>query len=269
MPTRPLSDDEITKILSNPKSFNNLRDKTMFLLQLYTGLRGAEVCSLRLNQVYKPSFGSIRCLDIIGLDISQMKGKKKGRSIHVPSPLKDALNSWILEWERFINREITLKSSSLPKYTKGELYKENAKRQMKGLPLINLNSVETIEYNEMLFPSTKVSKKKRGFISVSRSSYNDILRDVFHRNDIIGADRELGTHSLRKSYIVDLYNNDKLKSDPLLLIKCTGHQRLETLQHYVGIHDDDVKNAQLRVHQNLLKNPSKEILLVHDEFDFK
>lgn len=251
MPTRPLEKEEISKIISNQKSFLNQRDRVMFLTQLYTGLRGAEVCSLRLNQIYKPSFNGIRSLGVINMDISQMKGKKRGRSIHIPLPLQEIFNQWGVEWSKFTGRVPTLKVISLPELTEEELFLENVKLANKKLPLLDSKQIKNIDYNEVVFPSLKVVKSKKGLIPVNRGSYNEILNKVFERNNILGADGELGTHSLRKSYIVDLYNNEKLKSDPLLLIKCTGHQRLETLQHYVGIHDDDVKNAQLSVHQFL------------------
>lgn len=214
--TRPLEKFELENILSNPYSFLNERDKALFYTQLFTGLRGSELTSLRINQVATHTRLGWKCFSTIKMDIDQMKGKKRGRVLNISDTLKKTI-------EEYLN----------------EKYKPFTGREPKD------------EY--FLSPSLKSKDKP-----LLCSTWNDILKDIFLRNDIVDGKGKLGTHTLRKVYVVNLYNNPLIRQDPLLLIKCTGHQRLETLQHYVSVHSEDVRDAQRNVFTDYFPREKRE-----------
>ncbi len=203
--TRPLEKIELTTILDNPKSFLNQRDKVLFYTQLFTGLRGSELTSIKIEQVATHTRLGWKVFPSLSMSKDVMKGKLRGRQINIADVLKKTLEEYLNNhYRKFADKE-----------PKSEYY---------------------------LFPSLKSKDKP-----LHCSTWNSILKDIFLRNEIVDDKRKLGTHTLRKNYVVALYNNPEIRSNFLLLLKCTGHQRPETLQHYVGIHADDVRDAQKNV----------------------
>lgn len=223
----------------------------LFLTQLYTGLRGAEGCDVRVNQVCSiDKKGRISIFPVLQMDKVQMKGGKKGRQIHLPATLQEALKEYLDKYSELYGVKLTTATFVLP-LTEQELYQENCRRYKKKIPqLKEEDGPHTQEYALQLFPSQKCAGRK-GLISLSRGSWHDIFKEVCRRNGIVGAKRTIGTHCLRKTYVCDLYNSEEMKRNPLLLMRCTGHSRFETLQAYVNIHDENVERAQHNVLSDL------------------
>jgi integrase len=178
---------------------------------LFTGLRGSELCSIKVKQIgTKTKYGWV-FNDSLTIDKNHMKGKKHARTMYLSNEVKDICKKYLIyEYKNFCDVDPT-----------PERY---------------------------FFPSLKSKDKP-----LLCSTWNEILKGILARNGIYDINRKLGTHSLRKTFVVDLYNNPELKSDPLLLIKCTGHQRVETLFSYVSVHTDDIKKAQMNVHSGLFE----------------
>lgn len=243
----------------------------MFFLSLMTGLRGFEVCGVRLRQVcsFNPTMTSIRVYSSIKLEKDQMKGGKFSRTIHLAPKLIDALEDYLQHWKVFAGRLPGPPLKRRRKYTLQEIEKENAKRRrkvamekLKGnkmkLTLLGTEDVFEEKFEDILFPSQKASRMMKGYQGISRSSYHDIIKDVFQKNGIADKARLLGTHSMRKSFVIDLYERQGYKGDLLTLMMITGHKRVDTLLHYIKSHTSEVKQAQTGIYGDLLETETEE-----------
>jgi integrase len=73
---RPLSDEEIVKVLDGFVGRHALRDKALFVLGIKSGLRISELLSLRVGDVYQ--YG--RMLDRVTIEKRNTKGKHKSKN---------------------------------------------------------------------------------------------------------------------------------------------------------------------------------------------
>jgi integrase len=208
--TRPLSKTELKQIIDNPKSFLNPRDKTLFFTQLFTGLRGSEVCSITVEQIGKKVRYGWVFNNPITMKKTQMKGKRHSRTAFLSPYLENILKTYLI----------------------------NHYEAFSGVP-------PTPE--KYLFPSLKCQDKP-----LLCSTWNEILKDIFIRNNIFDVRGKLGTHTLRKTYVVDLYNNKEVRSNPELFKKLTGHTNYNNISFYVGVYVDELKDAQTNVYSQIL-----------------
>ena len=91
--SRPLTDDEIRKVLTAFKGRYANRDRALFLLGVKTGFRIGELISLKLADVLSGD----QIVDRVSVKRCHMKGKVEGRTVIVNPEAKEALRIWVME----------------------------------------------------------------------------------------------------------------------------------------------------------------------------
>lgn len=86
---RPLTNEEVNLISS---SFDNIRDKALFVFSVYTGFRIQESLSLKVCDVYENE----ALKDRITVFKRNMKGKSSSRSVMLHDEVKKVLNQHII-----------------------------------------------------------------------------------------------------------------------------------------------------------------------------
>lgn len=81
---RPLKPDEVPRLL---EYLHTQRDRTLFLLCLYTGFRITEALSLRVRDVYKGG----QVMDHVTVSKRSMKGKRRSRAMALHENVASAL----------------------------------------------------------------------------------------------------------------------------------------------------------------------------------
>lgn len=88
MKCKPLSQHEVTKILAELRT---TRDKTLFVLAVYSGLRISELLSLKVSAVRQ--HGEIR--NSVSVQRRNVKGKRESRTVALHKEAKRFLESYI------------------------------------------------------------------------------------------------------------------------------------------------------------------------------
>lgn len=91
--SRPLTDEEIRKVLSTFKGRFINRDRALFLLGVKTGFRIGELISLKVSDVINGD----QIVDRVSVRRCHMKGKIEGRTVIVNAEAKEALQIWVKE----------------------------------------------------------------------------------------------------------------------------------------------------------------------------
>jgi len=86
---RPLSDDEIVRLLEACQGRYRTRDVALILMGLHTGFRISELLSLRVNQIWDGK----EIARIVHVAKGYMKGKMKARSMPLHERVRDALHA--------------------------------------------------------------------------------------------------------------------------------------------------------------------------------
>jgi len=86
---RPLSEDEIVRLLKACQSRYRARDVTIILMGMHTGFRISELLSLRVKDVWNGSEVTKEVKVAKGF----MKGKKKSRTMPLHEKVRDAIHS--------------------------------------------------------------------------------------------------------------------------------------------------------------------------------
>ena len=90
---RPLSDDEIARLLLGCRGRYGSRDRLLILLGVYTGYRISEILSLHVADVWKEG----QVCTIVRIAAGFMKGKSHSRSMPLHARVKAAIKTWLLE----------------------------------------------------------------------------------------------------------------------------------------------------------------------------
>ena len=85
---RPLSDEEVGRVVESFSGRYALRDKAMFIVGIRTGYRISELLSLRIRDVLRPD-GEI--MDSVTVARRNVKGKTRGRTVPLHPEAKEAL----------------------------------------------------------------------------------------------------------------------------------------------------------------------------------
>lgn len=91
---RPLSDEEVGRVVESFSGRYALRDKAMFIVGIRTGYRISELLSLRIRDVLRPD-GEI--MDSVTVARRNVKGKTRGRTVPLHPEAKEALREWLEE----------------------------------------------------------------------------------------------------------------------------------------------------------------------------
>ena len=89
---RPLTDSEVTTLLSGFQGRYALRDQALVVLGVHTGYRVGELLSLRIADVWSGT--EVR--SSVTVARRWMKGGKRGRTVPLHERAKTALQAWIL-----------------------------------------------------------------------------------------------------------------------------------------------------------------------------
>jgi integrase/recombinase XerD len=89
---RPLSDDELLRVLANCRGRYPLRDQALITLGVYTGYRIGELLGLFVEDI----FSSSGVLSKVTVQKSKMKGGRRARTVPLHARAKAAVEAWIL-----------------------------------------------------------------------------------------------------------------------------------------------------------------------------
>jgi len=118
---RPLSDDEIERILSECHGRYASRDRLLILLGVYTGFRISEILSLCISDVWDGTHARSSVRVAAGF----MKGKRYSRVMPLHARVRGAIKAWL--WE---NGQMTLSYDDPPLFPSQQTSRALSRRQV-------------------------------------------------------------------------------------------------------------------------------------------
>ena len=185
----------LNKQLLDENNKHALRDKCLFYLLTFTGLRIQESLLLKKNDIFKNG----KVLKQIYIPRKNTKGKSEGKDVDIHPRLKKNLEKYILTLDK--------------------------------------DQIYLFESQQKMYKDKKLDKP----MTTRRAT--QILKDIFKKCKIEGGDRQLGCHTLRKTYAKTMYKS--LGKDMLALKDAMHHKSLDSTCKYIQANREKVKSAIL------------------------
>lgn len=218
---RPLTDEEIKRVLAKLSGRYAARNRALFVLGLKTGFRISEMLSLRIGDVSVtngepaapplPGFAEVagsgkRAVDRITVQRRHMKGNLESRTIVLHPEAKAALEEWIAQLRGF-------------GYTAA------------GTPL----------FLSQIRRSGKSGKARSSRErAISRIQAHRILHAAYQA---CGVRTQTGTHCMRKTFANKVY--DALDKSLLKTQKALGHRSIASTVLYLSFREEEIDDAIL------------------------
>ena len=197
-----ISDENVLRLLQKCKS---LKEKTILLVLLFTGMRVGELGALKWSRVYLDEQMIFIQETAATVGLTEPKTQSSKRKIYIGSLLKEVLE----EWEKYIETD------------------------EKELKLRKKNSTEDFVF---------VNARGRILKSISVEKF---LKTISQKSDIYEIDGEgnkkiITPHMARHTMATRVY---RLTTNKLLVQRILGHSKNGVTERYIMVADEDMKNA--------------------------
>ena len=274
VPCRELSIAEINLMKDSFDGAYAKRNRTLFMLGLFTGYRIAELLSLRLADVCNITIQdktiNAQVFERVTVASKYMKGKKSARSVILSDMARALLYDYIYDWPLIYSyypsthkklEKVRLTQKELDTITRKnkviELQNQvNALLGKKEKPLFPVQETKLQEFSMFLFPSRSgrrnVTRLENGEVNMSdrytqlstRQASREYLRTYQKCGFANVGNGSLATHSTRKTFCYEL---QKVHGNDLVTIsRSMGHATVNSTMSYM-------KNNNLQIDTGILK----------------